>query len=235
MAQSNVLLLSQYPKPLLLGHRGAKDYAPENTLAAFETALQHGCEGIELDVRLSGDSQAVICHDPKYKRMEIARQRSSTLLGSGLCSLRDVLANFSARAFLDIELKVPGMEGMLATLLREFPPQHGYVITSFLPAVLSKLHALDPNMPIGLICAKRSQLQAAESLPLSAIVLHRSLADPKLIKDFHEGNTPVLVWGTNRASQMRELAAAGVDAIIADDTKLAHDTFRVRRRAAGNP
>ncbi len=46
-------LLSQYPKPLLLGHRGAKSYAPENTIEAFELALQHGCDGFEFDVRLT--------------------------------------------------------------------------------------------------------------------------------------------------------------------------------------
>ena len=65
-------LLSQYPKPLLLGHRGAKSYAPENTIEAFELALQHGCDGFEFDVRFTADAQAVICHDPKFNRVEIA-------------------------------------------------------------------------------------------------------------------------------------------------------------------
>ncbi len=74
-------LHSQYPKPLLLGHRGAKSYAPENTIEAFELALQHGCEGLEFDVRLTADQQAVICHDPKFNRVEIARSRAPEVAG----------------------------------------------------------------------------------------------------------------------------------------------------------
>ena len=52
------------PRPLLLGHRGARRVAPENTFFAFDKALRAGCDGFEFDVRLSSDGRGVVCHDP---------------------------------------------------------------------------------------------------------------------------------------------------------------------------
>src|SRR5271168_3380976 len=125
-------------RPLLLGHRGARAFRsiPENTLASFELCLKHGCDGFEFDVRLSGDEQAVICHDAAIGGKEIATTESKSL---PLPRLEDVLRQFSDRAFLDIELKVAGLEARTLAALRVHPPQKGYVISSFLPEVLGAI------------------------------------------------------------------------------------------------
>ena len=132
-------------RPLLLGHRGARRYAPENTLAAFELALEHGCDGFELDVRLTADSQPLICHDPKLfgltveeNAFELVRARAA-LKGASLCRLPDVLSRLANRAFLDIELKVPGLEEITIAALRQTPPQRGYFVSSNVPEVLARL------------------------------------------------------------------------------------------------
>src|ERR1700682_5564947 len=95
--------------PLLLGHRGARASRdiPENTLASFELCLQHGCDGFEFDVRLSGDGQAVICHDATSGGL---RNENSTPKTLRLPTLKQVLEQFAPLAFLDIELKVAGLE-----------------------------------------------------------------------------------------------------------------------------
>ncbi len=225
-------LLSRFPKPLLLGHRGAKAHAPENTIEAFELALEHGCDGFEFDVRLSADGQAVICHDAKLKRMEIARTSAAELCAP---TLEDVLQRFADRAFLDIELKVPGIERITLELIRSYNPKRGHVITSFLPEVLQKLQALDATLPVGLICDRRKQLEVAQSLPLASIVLHKSLFSGELIASFHDRCIPVFVWGATRAAEMRSMVKAGADALIVDDTQLAFETFRGHAITAGNP
>src|SRR5271167_4165828 len=94
---------------LLLGHRGARASReiPENTLASFELCLQHGCDGFEFDVRLSADGQAVICHDASFGGMKIEKALAKSL---PLPTLEAVLRQFAHRAFLDIELKVAGLE-----------------------------------------------------------------------------------------------------------------------------
>src|SRR6266496_455866 len=119
-------------RPLLLGHRGARAsrHIHENTLASFELCLDHGCDGFEFDVRRSVDGETVICHDATYSGMEIAQAPTKNL---ELPSLAEVLQRFSSRAFLDIELKVPGLERQAIAALRAHPPQIGYVVSSFLP------------------------------------------------------------------------------------------------------
>jgi glycerophosphoryl diester phosphodiesterase len=226
-------LLSEYPKPVILGHRGAKGYAPENTIEAFELALQHGCDGLEFDVRLSGDGQAVVCHDPKFERIEIARADRNSL--PKLPTLEKVLERFADRAFLDIELKIPGVERVTLELLKQFPCTRGCVVSSFLPEVLREVHAMNVEVPLGLICRNRKQVANACSVPLTAIVLHASLVSKALTSTFRDRGIPVLVWGANRTKEMLSLLEAGADALIVDDTRLAVETFRTRAHAAGNP
>ena len=61
----------EYTGPMRLAHRGLVQYAPENTLGAFEAALDHGFEGIEIDVQLSGDGEVIVAHDPNFTRMTL--------------------------------------------------------------------------------------------------------------------------------------------------------------------
>src|ERR1700728_1112657 len=128
-------------RPLLLGHRGARASRdiPENSLASFELCLQHGCDGFEFDVRLSADGKAVICHDATAGGMGVATTASKNL---PLPTFEEVLRQLAERAFLDIELKVPGLESETRAWLNKHPPQKGYVVSSFLPDVLSAIYAL---------------------------------------------------------------------------------------------
>src|SRR3954462_1480324 len=102
-------------RPILLGHRGASKYLPENTFSAFDLALQHGCDGFEFDVRLTSDFHAVICHGPRFAGITIAKKTASRL--RVLPHLNNVLARYSGRAFLDIELKVSGLEQCLLSAI----------------------------------------------------------------------------------------------------------------------
>ena len=192
-----------------------------------------GAMGFEFDVSLTADQQAVICHDPKFNRVEIARAERQSV--PKLPTLEDVLERFADRAFLDIELKVPGLEHITLELLKRLPCGRGCIVTSFLPEVLQRIHAIDVDIPLGLICRNRKQLAAAMSLPLASIVLHASLVSRELTGSFRDRGMPVFVWGANRAKEMRSLVEDGADGLIIDDTRLAVETFRIKARAAGNP
>src|SRR5437588_5949390 len=128
-------------RPLLLGHRGARAIhsIPENTLASFDRALADGCDGFEFDVRLTADGQAVVCHDPKVGNVEIATVARDAV--AALPGLEEVLQRYRQSAFLDIELKVHGLEETTLALLGECPPLAGFVLSSFLPEVLRDLRA----------------------------------------------------------------------------------------------
>jgi glycerophosphoryl diester phosphodiesterase len=212
-------------RPLLLGHRGARAFRdiPENTLMSFELCLEHGCDGFEFDVRLSGDGQAVICHDATSGGLRIENSTSKTLR---LPTLKQVLEQFASLAFLDIELKVAGLERQALSDLGKHPPQKGYVISSFLPMVLTAIHDLEPSVPLGYLCETRSQLLGWREFPAEWIVPRCDLISQELIQQIHDAGKKAMIWTVNRADSMKEFAEWGVDAIISDQTQLLVSSVR---------
>ena len=206
------------PTPLLLGHRGSRSdkSVRENTLAAFDLALEQGCDGFEFDVRLSAAGQAVICHDEKARGVEIARSRAD--LGSvlGLPLLQQVLTRYQASAFLDIELKVVGQEGITLDWLKAHPPARGYVVSSFLPAVLENIYDKDAAVPLGLICETSRQMARWTELPVQYVIPHYRLVREKSLIEMQKAGKKVFVWTVNSASRIKQFAAWGVDGIISD-------------------
>src|SRR3974390_842411 len=153
------------PRPLLLGHRGARGLksTPENTFSSFDLALAEGCDGFEFDVRLTADGIPVICHDAEARGIEIAHATAQEL--NGLPTLAEVLERYLDRAFLDIELKVAGLEEVTIALLQAHPAKKGCVVSSFLPEVLQALHRKDSKIPLGLICETRVEQRRWKPLP----------------------------------------------------------------------
>jgi glycerophosphoryl diester phosphodiesterase len=204
--------------PLLLGHRGARaeKSVAENTLPAFDLALAHGCDGFEFDVQRSADGEAVICHDAHSRGLEIAQSPAQRL---ALAHLRDVLTRYQSTAFLDIELKVAGLEEMVIDLLRKHAPIRGCVVSSFLPGVLQTIHRGDSSIPLGLICETRAQFSLWSKLRVEYVIPHYTLLQQDSISEIKARGKKLLVWTVNRPEAMRRLAAQGVDGIISDDPK----------------
>ncbi len=229
-------------RALLLGHRGARlPHLPENTLAAFDLALQVGCDGFEFDVRASRDRQLVVVHDARVCGLEVAgstyaelqqswqegtvprlpltQRRSLSHEQLALPCLQDVLQRYGGRAFLDIELKVEGLEeGVLRELRRHSPPR--FVISSFLPSVLRSLAEEDSSLPLGLICDSAGQLSQWPNLPVSFVIPHYKLASKELIDDLHASGKKAVVWTVNREEQMRQLTEWGADGIVSDHPEM---------------
>ena len=214
-------------RPVLLGHRGARSVKsiPENTFLSFDQALADGCDGFEFDVRLSADSMAVICHDQQWKSVEIARALSQDL--SALPRLEQVLAFYHERAFLDIELKVGGLEEITARLLRRFRPRRGFVVSSFLPEVLARVQAQDATLPTGLICETKAELRRWNRLPFECVIPHHRLVDSGLIAEWKAAQKRILVWTVNSPDDMLRFRDWGVDGIISDDPRLLSRTLGV--------
>jgi glycerophosphoryl diester phosphodiesterase len=211
--------------PVLLGHRGSRfaSSVAENTVAAFDLALKHGCDGFEFDVRLTASGRAVICHDPTVRGVTVAKAQSRQL--RQLPVLRDVLKRYAKRAFLDIELKVLGLDSELLIALQEHPPARGYVVSSFLPEVLNDLRLRSGETPLGLICERRKQLDRWQKLPVECVIAHSSLITQDLVKELHDAGKRLIAWTVNDAPSMLRLAEWDIDGIISDDTALLAKTF----------
>jgi glycerophosphoryl diester phosphodiesterase len=206
-------------RPLLLGHRGARAVRtiPENTVESFDRALADGCDGFEFDVRLTEDEEAVVCHDPKVGHAEISRRNAKQL--SQLPRLRDVLQRYRD-SFLDIELKVKGLERIMLDLFLRHKPRRGFVVSSFIPGVLKSLHTLDSTVPLGLICEFENQLRSWSEVPVEYVILEQKLVEAELVRKMKGAGKKVFVWTVNDAEAMLRFRDWGVDGIISDDTSL---------------
>ncbi|MGC2209986.1 MAG: glycerophosphodiester phosphodiesterase [Candidatus Korobacteraceae bacterium] len=215
---------------LLLGHRGCRGTFTENTFAAFDHALGSGCDGFEFDVRRTADEVPVVWHDARLRGRFIARLEYGSLqercLSAGrmarrqaiaLCDLEAVLARYASVAWMDIEVKVPGVERQVAGLVRRYPPARGFVISSFRRRVLLELHRIDPSLPLGIIFDRMPLGRVWRKLPVEYVMPKAQLVTAARVRQFHADGKKVLTWTVNRASAMRRLAEAGVDGMIGDD------------------
>lgn len=211
--------------PLLLGHRGARasTSVSENTPASFDLALKHGCDGFEFDVRLTGCGRSVICHDPKVDGVTVSQAGADQLRHLPL--LDDVLLRYGQRAFLNIELKVPGLESKVLGMLREYRMEE-YLVSSFLPEVVKELKTRSAKIQTGIICDKPGQLAGWRETPVEYVIPHHPLVTGELVREVHSEGSKVLSWTVNDRDTMLRLADWGVDGIISDDTELLVRTFK---------
>lgn len=214
-------------RPLLLGHRGARGrrYAVrENTPAAFDLALEYGCDGFEFDVRLTADNCAVICHDSKFAGITIAKTNSARVRSLPL--LENVLERYAGRAFLDIELKVPGLESRVLDAISKYPLEKGFVVSSFLLQVLLDLRDRSGSVPLGLICETRRQLRRWSGLPVQYVIAEQSLVSQELVQEVHLANGKLFVWTVNSTRSMLRLMNWSIDGIISDKPDLLVSSLR---------
>jgi|SRR5215471_8586815 len=211
--------MAEWTRPLLLGHRGARAVRsiPENTLESFDRALADGCDGFEFDVRVTADGVAVVCHDASFHRIEIAN--AAAVQVPQLPRLCDVLSRYQEAAFLDIELKVRGLEKITLELLRQFPPRRGFVVSSFLPDVLVALRE-DDHVPLGLICETRDELRRWKDLPVGYVIPHHKLTTESLLYELMSAGKKILVWTVNEPKVALRFRDLPVDGIITDETEL---------------
>lgn len=156
--------------------------------------------------------------------MSIAKTAATQL--QDLPRLADVLRCFAKRAFLDIELKVRGLESQLLAAFMAHPPQRGFVVSSFLSEVLIELAARSASVPLGFICDKRRELRHWPDLPVDYVIAHHSLITPDLVSEIHAARKILFSWTVNRKPVMLRHAEWGVDGIISDETQLLVETLR---------
>jgi glycerophosphoryl diester phosphodiesterase len=191
---------------LLLGHRGSLRHAPENTLASFEIALEHGCDGFECDVRLTVDRHAAVFHDPAITGLIVSDATFAELREAAskihVPSLREVWTQFAQRCFLNVELKVPGLEEHVLALYAADPPKHGLLVSSFVPEVVESLHRASQEIPLGYICKDPAKLDRWRDLPINTAVLHYSVISPELVAELQAAKKKVYSWTVNAESEM---------------------------------
>lgn len=233
-----------YRQPLVVGHRGAKGLAPENTLAGVEAAAAAGCRGVEIDVMLSADGHAVLHHDLSLQRIAAAQGRIDQLLQAEL-AVYDVGSHFHPR-FQDermptlgqalhrilalgleanLEIKpAPGFEGETAAetvyVVRDLWPADRPVplLSSFQRRSLEVARDLAPELPRALIADRLPEDWPAVLADLGCVGLHlnRRWLSADTVEAVHAAGYGLGVFTVNDAREARRLHGWGADCLITD-------------------
>ena len=141
MNASEVIAAMYAGEVLVFGHRGARAYAPQNTIPAFELAVQQGAQGIELDVHRSRDGQLVILHNfdvdettdgsgritektlAEIKALDAGSKFAPEFAGTPIPTLDEVFEAVGKRLFVNVEIKsesveTDGVEQVVAECIR---------------------------------------------------------------------------------------------------------------------
>ena len=230
---------------LIWAHRGASAHAPENTIAAFERAIQDGADGIELDIRDAACGAIVVAHDPTIQRLagrpgvvasmrasELAELELSTRVGRtrGMPKLDDVIdLTLASTLQLNIELKgdVPSRirtTRLLATLLkrRSLRDREAMMVSSFRPEMLALLRALQTGIRLAFLFDQKNTGNArAEALRLAlqpdGVHPIHTLATRESIARWKQQGHFVNVWTVDDETRLQSLQRDGADGVIVND------------------
>jgi glycerophosphoryl diester phosphodiesterase len=224
----------------VLGHRGARRAAPENTLLAFELAAQEGADGVELDVRLTADRKVVVAHDPSLERVTGGRDRRlvealslhelrSVDVGRGerapeLSSVLDWARARDRRVNIELKRDVRELARLVTGVARlvraERDAPDRLVLSSFDPAAVGWLARLVPNVAVcWLVHARQRVLRGAPGfwlLRAAGVHAEQRLATPERVARWRRRGGVVGVWTVNEPAMAQKLAASGVDTLISD-------------------
>lgn len=237
-------------KPLVFAHRGASAYAPENTLSAFDLAVQQGCDGIELDVHLSLDKKLIVIHDEhiekttngkglvqdltveELKEYDAGSWFNETFKGEKIPLLEEVFELVPPHILINVEIKnIPsfyeGIEHELCQIIRKYKREETLVVSSFDHQSLLEVNRICPEVKIGLLYVSNlfDHVKYAESIHVPVYSLHpkHDCIKRQDIKKAVQKGLYVFPWTVNNTEQMKEMVTYGFSGIMTDyPDKLKH-------------
>lgn len=220
--------------PIVFAHRGANNFAPENSLAAFQKAMQLGCDGIELDVRLCSSGEVVVFHDRHTYRMTDIRGQIHRLTLSilrklelkipGLPSeriptLHEVLDLVKKNALINIDIKKESLVGnrleeKIVKILKDFHLDDNVIISSFNPFVLKKISILNPKLHLGFIFRNRSSIMMLNGHPVKSLHARYRILSQRYLRSLNQRCKDIYSWTVDDENSMYQQILLGVDGII---------------------
>jgi glycerophosphoryl diester phosphodiesterase len=245
--------------PLVIAHRGASAFAPENTLSAFRLAEVHGADGIELDAKLTRDSAVIILHDMRLERttsgtgdvrdwpLEDIRRLDAggyfhpRFQGEQVPTLEEVLDALQTGMLINIELTNYGsvfdeLPELVFRIIAERGVEERVLVSSFNPVAIIKIRRLSE--------AIRTALLVRTTTPGVVVRLMQQILRPdyfhpeygilnnRVLAKEHAAGRKVMAWTVNGRDEIRRLIASGIDGIITDYPDLARTTIGRRKGVA---
>lgn len=229
--------------PMVIGHRGARLEAPENTLAGFSYAAALGVDAVEFDIRLSRDGELVVIHDATVDRTTNAGGEVSAFSAAELAALDarsgfdavplpcgvptfdqvlDVLAPGSLRLMIEIKKDTPEREAEIVrevlARLRARELADRATITSFDPIALEFVVQMAPSQRRGYIGAWDDDAFLETALRLGCVQadMHHLTASGAMVRKAQKAGLAVVGWPCNSREEFDLVTAWGVDAVTTD-------------------
>ena len=233
---SDVLSWIRLTGPFLIGHRGFPMAARENTVPSFEAALEAGCDGVELDVRMTQDGALVVHHDETaqsdsgvmaietsdWLRLKEARFRSTD--GEyGIPRLDTVLRAISGRGLINMEVKPAGKRAervaeLVCAAADKVRPRESLLVSSFDLDVLAAILRREKGILLGYLFSSAEALNHLEDSEvvdtLAALHPRHDLVDETFMKRARERGFDVHTWTVDDADTARKLVRIGVTSVI---------------------
>lgn len=220
-------------KPLIIAHRGASAYYPENTIKSFSEAVEMGVDMIELDVRVTKDDAIVVIHDDKVDRLTkgsgevedftLEELRQFKVYGEEqVPTLNEVVEMFSDKVKMNIELKVPEAMPPVYKLIKDRGLRERVIIQSFHTEVIKEVEKLDPAMKTGILTwyFRDSHLRTAKKYSVEFINPHYRFLSKKSVGAIKAAGFKVLTWTVNTEKAISKVYDTGVDGIISNKPDL---------------
>jgi len=226
---------------IIIGHRGARKEAPENTVEGFLHAQKMGCKHFELDIQLSSDFVPVVYHDTTLKRTSGIRRtiKSTTLSDLEQTDARLNTPGWPFPCYIpDLESVVSALPETLSWQFEVKPESHHRMRIMFLKLqeliarhqIFERVTITSSSQRFLKMVKENSKLKTglvsefgftdpinnAVGLSCNLLVLNERLASVKRIERAHAINLPISCWTVNNVARMKELDALGVESIITD-------------------
>lgn len=239
--------------PSIIGHRGARNYAPENTLESIHTAADMGCKWVEVDVKLTKDSVPILMHDDDLNRttnghgpvaamtysdiqdLEAGSWFSEGFAGIKIPTLEETIEVVLERDLgINLEIKpCPGREvetaeAMLDQLSQIWDDRDRLLISSFSHVSLETAMDMAPDWYRGLLLESEpipNWAELADYLEATTINIDGRTATRELIDEIMDTERPILAYTINDPHLARRLRAWGVDAMFTDDPDAVNDSL----------
>jgi glycerophosphoryl diester phosphodiesterase len=229
-----------------VAHRGASAYAPENTIAAFDKAVEMKADYIEIDVQRSKDGKLVVIHDTTVDRttdgsgkvgnltfkelrnLDAGSWKGEQFTGAQIPTFDEILDRYHGKIGILIELKAPelypGIEENIAKTLKERnldkPQNEKIIVQSFNHNSMKKMNELLPKVPIGVLTSSSADTteQALQEFSTYADYFNPSygIVTPDLVNQVHSLGMKIGSWTVRSQEAADFLLDVGVDAIITD-------------------
>jgi glycerophosphoryl diester phosphodiesterase len=224
-------------KPVIVGHRGAKGLAPENTLAAFHIAADLGIDGVEFDAQRTKDGQLIVFHDEdvervcnraglipemslaEVKQLDAGSSFSSEFKGESVPTLAEAFTFLKQTdLLLFLELKEPwryaGIEAEVAAMVRQFDLVDRIQIRSFYHESLYAVHAVAPEIPLSELWLDR--LPTDDEVTFNTVDALFILLQADDIARLHTRGQSVTAWVVDELDEAQRLIDAGIDGLATD-------------------